>query len=76
MPWIIDYEMVLEQMRSQKFRCHYYNSGAFGFPDPAAVRTLAWIGPDDATPRWAERDSAYRTAAGTDTSAAQISIEA
>jgi hypothetical protein len=34
------------------------------------------IGPDDATPRWAERDSAYRTAAGTDTSAAQISIEA
>ena len=49
MPWIIDYEMVLEQMRGQKFKCHYYNSGAFGFPDPAVTRTLAWIGPDDVT---------------------------
>ena len=47
MPWIIDYEMVLEQMRKQQFRCHYYNSGAFGFADPARARTIAWIGPDD-----------------------------
>ena len=34
------------------------------------------IGPDDATPRWAERDSAYRTAAYTDTSPARISLDA
>lgn len=34
------------------------------------------IGPDDATPRWAERDNAYRTAAGTNTTPAQIAIDA
>jgi hypothetical protein len=50
-PWIIDYEMVLEQMRSQQFKCHYFNSGAFGFPDPARTQTLAWIGPPDPTIR-------------------------
>jgi hypothetical protein len=68
LPWIIDYEMVLEQMRAQKFKCHYYNSGAFGFADagpaaatpaapaaPAAPRTLAWIGPDDPTIKPAAR---------------------
>ena len=49
MPWIIDYQMVLEQMRSQKFKCHYYNSGAFGFPDLSMTRTLAWVGPEDPT---------------------------
>src|SRR5437867_4066686 len=49
MPWIIDYEMVLEQMRSQQFKCHYYNSGAFGFADGATTHTLAWVGPDDSS---------------------------
>jgi hypothetical protein len=34
------------------------------------------IAPDDATPRWAERDSAYRTASGADTSPASISLDA
>jgi hypothetical protein len=34
------------------------------------------IGPDEATPRWAERDNAYRAAAATDTSTTRISIEA
>jgi hypothetical protein len=55
LPWIIDYEMVLEQMRSQQFRCHYYNSGAFGFPDPSRTRTIAWVGPDDPTIKPAAR---------------------
>jgi hypothetical protein len=55
-PWIIDYEMVLEQLRgAQQFRCHYYNSGAFGFPPSTHVRTLAWIGPDDPTIKPAAR---------------------
>jgi hypothetical protein len=55
LPWIIDYEMVLEQMRGQKFKCHYYNSGAFGFADSAAARTLAWVGPEDPTIKPAAR---------------------
>ena len=49
MPWIIDYAMVLEQMKSQGFKSLYYNSGAFGFPDPGMARTVAWVGPDDST---------------------------
>ena len=49
MPWIIDYPTVLEQMRSQQFKCLYYNSGAFGFADPVGTKTLAWIGPEDST---------------------------
>ena len=56
MPWIIDYELVLDQLRgAQQLRCHYYNSGAFGFPQSAHVRTLAWIGPDDPTIKPAAR---------------------
>lgn len=34
------------------------------------------IGPEDSSPRWRERDSAYRSAAGPGSGAAQISIEA
>ena len=51
MPRIVEYDTVLEQMRSQQFKCHYYNSGAFGFPAAANARSLAWIGPEDATIR-------------------------
>ena len=51
MPWIIPYENVLEQMRQLHLKCFYYNSGAFGFPDPAVVQTIAWVGPDDSTIR-------------------------
>lgn len=47
MPWIVDYSAVLEQMRRQEMRSLYYNSGAFGFPEGAAVESLGWIGPDD-----------------------------
>jgi hypothetical protein len=59
MPWIIDYEIVVEQMRSQKLRCNYYNSGAFAFPDAAAPRHLGWIGPEDPTLRPAAREIAH-----------------
>ena len=51
MPWIIDYQIVLEQMRQQKLKCLYYNSGAFGFPADVAVRTVGWVGPADETIR-------------------------
>ena len=47
MPWIVDYPSVLEQMKRQEMRSLYFNSGAFGFPDGAAVESLGWIGPDD-----------------------------
>src|SRR5258706_14224959 len=47
--------MVLEQMRSQGFKCNYYNSGAFGFADSSATKTLAWIGQEDSTIKPAAR---------------------
>lgn len=51
MPWIIDYQIVLEQMREQRFKSLYYNSGAFGFPDAASTRVVGWVGPPDNTIR-------------------------
>jgi hypothetical protein len=51
MPWIIDYPIVLEQMRQMKMRSLYYNSGAFGFPTDVSARSLGWIGPADETIR-------------------------
>jgi hypothetical protein len=56
MPWIIDYDIVVEHMQKQKLKCNYYNSGAFGFADPAGVKHLGWIGPDDPTIRPAARE--------------------
>lgn len=55
MPWIIDYSLVVEQMRERALKCNYYNSGAFAFADPTGVKHLAWIGPDDPTIRPAAR---------------------
>ena len=51
MPWIIDYPLVLDQMRQQHLRSLYYNSGAFGFPADAPVQHVGWIGPEDPTIR-------------------------
>ena len=48
---MIPYDTVLEQMRKLRFKCLYYNSGAFGFADPAGVKTIAWTGPEDPTIR-------------------------
>jgi hypothetical protein len=50
-PWIIDYPIVLEQMRELKMRSLYYNSGAFGFSDDEPTRSIGWIGPADETIR-------------------------
>src|ERR1700759_5612885 len=49
MPWIIDYSVVLEQMREQRFKSLYYNSGAFGFPPEIQPQIVGWIGPEDST---------------------------
>lgn len=49
MPWIIDYSVVLDQMRQHRFKSLYYNSGAFGFPPEAQPQTIGWIGPEDST---------------------------
>jgi len=46
-PWIVDYEQVLEQMRGQDLRCLYHNSGAFGFAPGTTVESVGWMGPDD-----------------------------
>jgi hypothetical protein len=46
-PWIVEYAQVLQQMRDQGFKCLYYNSGAFGFPDGVATHSVGWIGPED-----------------------------
>ena len=51
MPWIIEYDCVLEQMRQHGLKCNYHNSGAFAFPEPKDVRTLGWVGPPDETIR-------------------------
>lgn len=59
-PWIIDYAIVLERMREQRMRCHYYNSGAFGFTSDVGVRHVGWIGPDDPTIRQEARELAIQ----------------
>lgn len=51
MPSIIDYQHVLAQMTAQRLVCHYFNSGAFGFPRGVTLHVQAWIGPDDPTIR-------------------------
>jgi hypothetical protein len=51
MPWIIEYDVVLEHMRERGFKCNYHNSGAFAFANASAVQPLGWIGPPDETIR-------------------------
>ena len=58
MPWIVDYEQVLAQMRGQGLRDLYYNSGAFGFPQDAVTESVGWIGGEDPTLRQSARDLA------------------
>jgi hypothetical protein len=50
-PWIIDYPIVLEQMRATGLRSLYYNGGAFGFGSDTPTRSIGWIGPPDDTIR-------------------------
>jgi hypothetical protein len=49
LPWIIDYPVVLEQMREQHFKSLYYNSGAFGFGSDIQPHVVGWLGPPDST---------------------------
>lgn len=58
MPWIVEYEQVLDQMRGQGLRSLYYNSGAFGFPEGIATHAVGWVGPADPSLRPAARESA------------------
>ena len=53
MPWIIEYEVVLEHVQKHGFKSNYHNSGAFAFPDsPApAPQVRGWLGPPDETIR-------------------------
>jgi hypothetical protein len=55
MPWIIDYTLVTDHLTRLGLKCNYYNSGAFGFADPAGAKHVAWIGPEDTTIRPAAR---------------------
>lgn len=49
MPWIIDYQSVLDVLGGQGLNCHYHNSGAFGFAPEAGAQVRGWIGPPDPT---------------------------
>jgi hypothetical protein len=60
LPWIIDYPAVQEQMREQKFKSLYYNSGAFGFPPDVTTHIRGWIGADDPTLRESARSFTRR----------------
>jgi hypothetical protein len=51
MPWIVDYSLVLDQMRTQGLRSLYHNSGSFGFAETQPLHTVGWIGPPDETIR-------------------------
>jgi len=51
MPRIVDYADVCQRMAAGGFLSLYHNSGAFGFPRGADVRTIGWIGPEDPTIR-------------------------
>jgi len=51
MPRIIDYDVVEQTMREHGFVSLYHNSGAFGFGPSAQVRSIGWIGPEDASIR-------------------------
>jgi hypothetical protein len=48
---IVEYSDLLERLKSRGIECHYYNSGAFGFPAIVTTHIAGWIGPDDPTIR-------------------------
>lgn len=56
-PRIIDYAEVLQRRTEEGFRSLYHNSGAFAFARDVepSLKTIAWIGPEDATIRPAAR---------------------
>jgi len=62
-PWIIDYDLVLQQLKEQGLVCNYFNSGAFAFAAQAEIFIRGWIGPDDATIKPSVRPLARQVAA-------------
>jgi hypothetical protein len=76
MPWIIDYQTVLEQLREQKLRCLYHNSGAFGFTDDVITHTRGWVGPDDQTIRPESRGLVRSVPAPFETNLAELTARA
>ena len=71
MPWIIDYPLVLQQLKEQGLVCNYYNSGAFGFPPQDEIFIRGWIGPDDPTIKPVVRPLARQVAAPFETCLAE-----
>jgi len=61
-PWIIDYPLVLQQLKEQGLVCNYYNSGAFAFAPQEPISIRGWIGPDDPTIKAAVRPVARQVA--------------
>jgi hypothetical protein len=47
-PWIIDYQTVLERMLGMKLVCGVMASGAFAFPPGSSPRTVVWATPQAA----------------------------
>jgi hypothetical protein len=48
-PWIIEYETVIDRLKTDGLKCLYPNGGAFGFPLEAGAEVRGWIGPADET---------------------------
>lgn len=76
MPWIIDYPLVLDQMRSQKLKCFYHNSGAFGFGESVTTHVVGWIGPADPTIRPEMLDRARSIAEPYEATLAELALRA
>lgn len=76
LPWIVDYEQVLSQMKGQGLRCLYYNSGAFGFADGAAVHSLGWIGPEDSSLRPSARELAVQVDSPHEATLSELTVRA
>jgi hypothetical protein len=49
LPKIIDYPIAHEKLIAQGLRCHYHNSGAFGFASDVETFVRGWIGLPDET---------------------------
>jgi hypothetical protein len=51
MPEIIEYSSVASRLENAGLKCHYHNSGAFGFADERGTHSRGWIGQPDPTIR-------------------------
>ena len=51
MPTVVDYPVVLADQQRAGLRSLYHNSGAFGFPNGVATKSVGWLGRPDPTLR-------------------------